>query len=65
MYEKSGSDREAFLLDIGFTPDVGSTYGIISQQIAQGENSLAFSGYGEFTPITVGSETVLKDAYVE
>lgn len=62
---KQRSDREVVLLNLGVQL-VPSTSGAIPILDAiAGDTSLAFSGYGEFTPITVRSDTVLEDAHVE
>ena len=59
------SGREAVLLDMGFELQVGTVNGVQLLDVVQGDTSLAFSGYGEFTPITVRSDTVLDDAHLE
>lgn len=65
MSKQSGSSREVELQDLGI--DVGSpgSFDHSTLHIVNGDASLAFSGYGEFTPITISSETILTDADVE
>ncbi len=58
------SDREATLLAMGFEMQSMATSGASALDVVMGDTSLAFSGYGEFTPITVRSDTVL-DANLE
>lgn len=63
--QKRRSEREAVLLSMGFEMQSTATFGAVLRDVVQGDTSLAFSGYGEFTPITVRSDTVLADAYLE
>ena len=63
--QKHKSDREAVLLNMGFDLQSGTDNGVQLLYVVQGDTSLAFSGYGEFTPITVRSDTVLEDAHLE
>lgn len=58
------SDREMALLGMGFDMQSVSTSGVAILDVVKADTSLAFSGYGEFTPITVRSDTVL-DANLE
>lgn len=62
--QQQRSDREAILLDMGFEMQSFTNDGVQPLYIVQSETSFAFSGYGEFTPITVRSDTVL-DANLE
>lgn len=63
--QQQRSDREAVLLDMGFELQSVANNGVELLHVVQNDTSLAFSGYGTFTPITVRSETVLEDANVE
>lgn len=58
------SDRETALMYMGFDMHSVAIGGVPILDVVQGDTSLAFSGYGEFTPITVRSDTVL-DANLE
>ena len=58
------SDREMSLLALGFDLPSGASDGVAVPDVVKSDASLAFSGYGEFTPITVRSDTVL-DANLE
>ena len=59
------SEREAALRKIVFEVRDQTGHGILDALTSQQIGELAFSGYGEFTPITVSAETVLEDANVE
>ncbi len=59
------SDRVAALRQSGFWSGSSSSQNAFSSYTSFGIETVAFSGYGEFTPITVQSETVLLDANVE
>ena len=65
MADERRSKRESTLLDMGFIFETQTRAGVNLQDIARSDTSLAFSGYGEFTPITVRSETVQYDAHME
>lgn len=58
------SDRETTLLAMGFEMQSVAFTGVGILDVVKSDTSLAFSGYGEFTPITVRSDTVL-DANLE
>lgn len=62
--QKRNSDRETTLLAMGFEMQSVASTGVLILDVVKGDTSLAFSGYGEFTPITVRSDTVL-DANLE
>ena len=63
--QEQKSDREAVLLSMGFDLHTGSISGLAVLDVVKGDTSLAFSGYGEFTPITVRSDTVIGNAHLE
>ncbi len=65
MTEKRRSERESTLLELGFDLASPTVSSVPTLDVANSDTSLAFSGYGEFTPITVRSETVLEDANLE
>lgn len=65
MTDERRSKRESTLLDLGFSFREPASAGDLLQDVVQSDTSLAFSGYGEFTPITVMSETVQYDAHME
>lgn len=54
---------EASLRDLGI--DVSSSYENVAPSNSTGGDSLAFSGYGVFTPITVRSGTKVRNANLE
>lgn len=62
--QQQRSDREVVLLSMGLDLHTGSSSGVEILDVVKSDTSLAFSGYGEFTPITVRSDTVL-DANLE
>ncbi len=64
LMQNRKSDRETALLNMGFEMQSVATGGVTILDVVKGDTSLAFSGYGEFTPITVRSDTVL-DANLE
>ncbi|GLS29984.1 hypothetical protein [Neomesorhizobium albiziae] len=55
--------REAALKEAGIDLHFVSEHGSVASALDFGGAS--FSGYGEFTPITVRSDTVLSDADLE
>jgi len=59
------SNRESALLSMGFELQSGVGGGVDLLHVVQSDTSLAFSGYGAFTPITVRAETVLENADME
>lgn len=59
------SEREEALLGMGFDLRSQTEDDYVLSEVAEGRAALAFSGYGEFTPITVRSDTVLENANVE
>lgn len=63
--QEQRSDREAVLLSMGFELHTGSSSGATFLDVVKSDTSLAFSGYGEFTPITVRSDTVIDNANLE
>lgn len=65
MTEKFRSDRESALLEMGVTVGAQRANSPTALDVVNGDASLAFSGYGAFTPITIRSETVLTDAHLE
>lgn len=58
------SDREMALLSAGIHLPSAVSGAVVLADVVSNDASLAFSGYGEFTPITVRSDTVL-DANLE
>lgn len=63
--QEHASEKETVLLSLGVNVSQGYMSGHQFQDVVGGGASLAFSGYGEFTPITVRSETVIEDADLE
>lgn len=63
--QRAKSAREVVLLDMGIDLCAATNTGNMLLDVVNGDTSLAFSGYGEFTPITVRSDTVLRDAHLE
>lgn len=65
MSNAERSERELILDALGFSLNAPNSLSTLYKVVVQNDASLAFSGYGEFTPITVRSETVLENANLE
>lgn len=61
------ADRHRDLQELEILPPANGSFGtpVLSNETAGFEQSLAFSGYGDFTPIKVTAGTALDNADLE